>query len=99
MPDDITASKANFAAACNLAKPFHCINKTTFAVWREVDLRGIPLKHHFRANSQASQKHFHLGCSCVLRFVQNDKGIVECSTSHIGERNHFDDILLCQLFQ
>ena len=40
--------------------------------------------------TESGEEHFHLGDCCVLGFVQNDEGALECATAHVGEGCHFD---------
>jgi len=44
------------------------------------------------------QKHFDLLGRGVLGFIQNDKGIVQGTPTHEGQRRHFDDVFFQKLF-
>ena len=42
---------------------------------RQVNLAGIAGNDHARIFTHAGQEHFHLHRRCILRLIQNDKGI------------------------
>ena len=61
---------------------------------RQVDLRHVAGDDDFRAGAHPRQKHLHLRDGRVLGFVENDKRLVQRAASHVGQRNHLDQVLL-----
>ena len=56
----------------------------------KINLGDIARYHSLRPKADTGEKHFHLlGCS-VLRFIENDEGLVQRASAHKGERGHFD---------
>ena len=58
---------------------------------RKVYLRDIAGDHNFGAKAQAGEEHLHLRGRGVLGLVKDDKGIIERSAAHIGQRGDLDD--------
>src|SRR6185312_7850406 len=56
----------------------------------EIHLVRVAADDHPAAHSEAGQKHFHLQRRGVLRFVEDDEGVVERATAHEGERRDLD---------
>ena len=54
----------------------------------------IASNHSFRSVAQSGEKHLHLLAGRILRFVQDDKGIIKRPASHEGQRSHFDNTAL-----
>ena len=61
---------------------------------RQVDLRRIARNYNFGALAHPRQKHLHLRHGRILAFVQNDERFVERPAAHVGQRHHFDNVLL-----
>src|SRR5262245_10568022 len=47
--------------------------------------------------AKTGEKHLHLNRSCVLRLVQDHKGVGERAAAHEGERRNFNKTLLHHL--
>src|SRR5438105_10334625 len=56
----------------------------------KIDLRLVAGDDSFRVNSEARQKHLHLRGGRVLRLVENDERVSECSSPHVGQRGDLD---------
>ena len=63
------------------------------AAW-QVDLADIPGDHRFGAEANARQEHFHLFGRGVLRFVEDDEGMVERAPPHERQRRDFQQTTL-----
>ena len=72
----------------------HGFDEAGSFVTRQIDLRGIPRDDAFRIDAEPGQKHEHLLGGGVLRFIEDDEGVVERAAPHEGERRNFDDIPL-----
>src|SRR3546814_8526413 len=59
----------------------HGVTKPAALAARQIDLRRIAIDDGLAAETYAGQEHFHLLGRGVLRFVQNDKDVVQ------GERS------------
>ena len=57
---------------------------------RQIDLRLVAGDHDLRVYAKSGEEHLHLQTRRVLRFVENDEGITECTTAHESERCNFD---------
>src|SRR5690625_4265308 len=58
----------------------------------QVDLRGVSVNDSLAAKTNPGQKHFHLFRAGVLRFVKNDKGMVEGTPPHISQWCQFNHL-------
>ncbi len=58
----------------------------------EIDLRGVAGDDHFAAVPEAREEHEHLRANGVLRFIEDDDGIIECSATHERERRDLNDV-------
>ena len=70
------------------------INQSGFHISRKVDLAGIPVDNHLGIKTKTGQKHLHLHDGGILRFIENDKGIVQGPPPHIGQRRYLDNLAL-----
>src|ERR1700730_542288 len=68
----------------------HGLDKPGSLVHREIDLGLISGYHAFRVCSQPGQEHEHLLGRCVLRFVKNDKSVIQCPSPHICQWRYFN---------
>src|SRR6476661_8094205 len=57
---------------------------------RQVDLRNVPGDHDLGTETQPGEEHLHLLRSGVLRLVEDDEGIIEGATAHVGQRGDLD---------
>src|SRR5690349_8354530 len=57
---------------------------------REIDLRDVTVHYCLRAETDPGEEHLHLLGRRVLRFVEDDEGMVEGPAAHIGERRELD---------
>jgi len=60
------------------------------SVRRQVDLGFVASDDGFRAVAEASEKHQHLLGRGILRFVEDDEGVVQRASAHVGQRRDFD---------
>ena len=83
-------------ALCNpiyIFKHVQCIHKTAAGAFRQIDLGHITGNHHLGADTHTCEEHFHLLRCGVLCLVQNDKGIIQRASAHIGKRCNLNDLL------
>ena len=59
------------------------------SIW--VDVAG---SHDFRTVAHPREEHLHLRNGRVLRFVEDDEGLVQRPAPHVGQRNDLDQVLL-----
>ena len=90
MAHDVAPVKADLRNVLDVAQDAHDLLKAGLAAIRQIDLRDVAGDDHFGAEAQAREEHLHLLLRCVLRFVQNDKAVVERAAAHISERGHLD---------
>ena len=70
------------------------LDKAAFGATRQVNLGDIAGDHRLGAKSDAREEHFHLLGRGVLRFVEDDEGVVKRASPHVGERRHFNGVTL-----
>ena len=70
------------------------INQAGFDISRKVDLAGISIDNHLRVKTKTGQKHLHLHDGGILRFIEDDKGIVQGPPPHISQRRNLDNLPL-----
>ena len=63
----------------------------------KVALRGVSRNHERRIETQASQEHLHLLGRSVLRLIQDNESVVECTPTHIRQGGDLDNASLHQL--
>src|SRR4051812_4092910 len=68
-----------------------------FLAAREVDLRDVAVHHRLGAEADTREEHLHLLGRGVLRFVEDDEGVVERAAAHVGERRELDRAALEKL--
>ena len=66
---------------------------------RQIDLRHIAGNDHFRIHTQSGKKHFYLVCGRVLRLIENDHRIAQCTPPHKCQRSDLYHVCLHVLFQ
>ena len=76
-----------------------CLHQTGSLGRRQVNLRHVSRDNHLGVHSHAGEEHLDLLGGRVLRFIQNDDGIVQCASAHKGEGGNLDDVQLHILFQ
>src|SRR5271157_82991 len=68
--------------------------KTRYLIMRKIYLCYITCNDGFRSESQPGQEHLHLFRCRVLRFIQNDKRVIQSSPPHKCQRSYFYDSLV-----
>ena len=84
MSHHIATGEFGHGDAFDVLKDFDCMRQSAFMAFRQINLRGVARDDGFAAKPDACQKHFHLFGGRVLRFIQNDKRMVQRTTSHVG---------------
>ena len=89
--DDICGIQLDPGNALHRAQNPLGMKKSRWLPLRQIELGRIPGHNDSRAGPHARQKHLHLGRGRVLGFIENDEGVVESPTAHVGQRHHLDD--------
>ena len=63
----------------------------------QVDLGDVAGDHGLGADADAGEEHLHLLGRRVLRFVEDDEGVVEGAAAHEGQRCDLDRALFVEL--
>ena len=59
----------------------------------QVNLSKVACHHRLGPKTDASEEHLHLLRRGVLRFIQNDEGIVQSASAHVGKGGNLNDAL------
>src|SRR5450830_1782279 len=90
----IGREKVRKGNATYVSKYFLCLNQATFLAATQVNLRYIPRNHCLSAKADAGKKHLHLFRGGILRFVQDDKALVQRTPAHVSQRRNFNGATL-----
>ena len=93
--NDISGVKMNKLQAFNLPQEVLQTRQTAPAI-RNIYLSCITGDDDLSAKPDSGEKHFHLLGSRVLRFVQNNKTVVQSATTHECQRRYFQGLTLVQ---
>src|SRR5690625_2964796 len=93
MPDHILLIQIKKRDTVNLFQNILYGDESWFMFLGQVGLGDISGDDGAAIEADPGQKHFHLGIGGVLSLIQNDKSVVECASSHIGQRSNFYNIL------
>lgn len=96
MTHNIRFGKTVDGKARDSVQKAECVNKAgtrpvRAGLGRKVNLCGIARDHHTRAKAHTREKHLHLFACGILGLVKNDKGIIERTAAHKGERSDLND--------
>ena len=92
MPDDIALGEINKRDARHGFQSLERLDQARALVRGQIDLGDVARHDAFGVRPDARQQHEHLLGRGVLRFVENNKGIAERATAHVGERRDFDGL-------
>src|SRR5437899_3105854 len=90
MTDHVAAGKLDDGNAVHISQSVMGLDQPGMFMRRQVDLRLITRHDGFRTVAQAGKEHEHLFDCGVLRFVQDDKRVVQRASAHIGEGRDLD---------
>lgn len=91
MPDNIAAAERVKIDARNVLENAANFEQAALFGPREIDLRDVARDDHPGFFAEAGEKHHHLLGGGILRLVEDDEGIGERASAHVGERGNFDD--------
>src|SRR5690349_12365773 len=91
MAHHIASRKLNDRYTFDVSQHAMSFEQTRVLVRRQVDLCFVARNNRFGIDAQAGQEHEHLLCSRVLRFVEDDKSMIEGAPTHVGQRSNLDD--------
>ena len=92
MTDDIARIEFDNTYAFDVFQQSYRMDKAGHVFFREVYLTRISGYDAFGIYSHTGKEHFHLVVGGILSFVENDEGIVERTSSHIGERGDLNHV-------
>ena len=75
MADDIGRGETDMANAFDARQQAYRIRQSGSLAWRQIDLAGIAGHHHAAVFAKPGQQHLHLHGRCILRFIQNHRGV------------------------
>ena len=88
MADNVFAGQITDADIFNILHNGNCHVQSGDLPRRQVFLCSVSGDHHFGAETDTGQEHLHLRWRRILRFIQDNKGIVQCAPAHVGKRRH-----------
>ena len=94
MPYHIFAGQLAERDVIDLLQDIDCDLQTALCLKREILLREVSCHNHFGAEPDSCQEHLHLRRRGILRFIQDDKRIVQSPAAHIRQRRNLDQTLL-----
>ena len=74
-----------------LAEGLDGLDEAGAFVARQINLGASPVMTALRIRAEPGEEHEHLLGGRVLRFVENDEGVVQRASAHVGERRDLDD--------
>src|SRR5664280_2817677 len=80
--------------------PFHvahdldCLHHSAPACIRQIDLGNVTSDDRLGVEAEAGHEHLHLLRGGVLRFIENDKRIVQRASAHERDGSDLNDVLL-----
>ena len=88
---DIPVGKITHGDAGHGLEGLQGLDQAGAFIRRKIDLGDVPGDDALGIHADACEQHEHLLGGSILRLIENDKGIVQGATAHIGKRRHFDD--------
>ena len=76
--------------ALDVAQNLPHLNQAGDPFRRQIHLRDVARNNHLGMETKPGEKHLHLLRRGVLRFVENDERIVQCTAPHKAERRNLD---------
>ena len=77
----------------------HCTRQTAVTLARQVNLRNISRHDKLRIAAHTRQEHLNLRTCGILRLIQNHKGVVQRTATHICKRRNLHRSVLQILLQ
>jgi len=93
MTHNVLIRQGNLPDALDTGKNSRCLHQAAALALRQVNLRHISRNNRLRAIPDTGQKHFHLLRCRILRFIQNDKRIIQRASAHICQRGNLNQTL------
>ncbi len=90
MAHDVGAGQATELDVVDVAEDVLDDGQTGGLAAGQVDLRGVARDDDLGAKTQAGEEHLHLADRRVLGLVQDDEGVVEGASAHVGQGRDFD---------
>ena len=94
VPDYIRGTQRHGGDSLDPPQPRQGVDQAAVGMRRQIDLRDVAGDHDLRTGAHPRQKHLHLGNGGVLRLVEDDEGLVQRATAHVGQRYDLDQVLL-----
>ena len=88
MAHHIMLAKLNHTNSRHITQNLGRILQAAGLAARQIDLGNITGNHHLAAKAKTCQKHLHLLWRGILSLIQNDKSIIQGTTTHIGQGSY-----------
>ena len=88
--DNIRRGKRVDIDAFDIRQDLQGVLEARWLAARQIHLARIARNHHAAVTAQPRQHHLHLRHGCVLRFIHDDEGILQRTSTHEGERRNFN---------
>src|SRR5271156_4344155 len=89
--NDVAFIEMNHGDSLHVADDFDGFDQAGAAGVRQIPLSDDAGDDRFGVETQPGEEHFHLFAGGVLRFVEDDEGVVQSATTHERERRYFHD--------
>ena len=94
MADHVLGDKIGEGDAAHFPEDIGGLDQAALLAPGEIDLGDVAGDHCLGADADARQEHLHLLRRGVLRLVENDEGMVQGPSAHVGERRDLDGLAL-----
>ena len=94
MTYNILAGQLTESDVIDLLQHLHRHIQTRCGIPGKVLLGCISCDDHLGTEADPGQEHLHLGRCGILCLIQDDEGIIQCTSPHIGKRGNLDEPLL-----
>ena len=98
MAHDVLLVEVDERDAFDVADDLHRLDQAGRASDRQIDLRHVAGDDRLRSEAEPRQEHLHLLGRRVLRFVEDDEGVVQRAAAHERDRRDLDRAALEQPF-
>ncbi len=94
MAHDIAGREVGKGQPTDIGHDLTRFDQAGFLPARQVNLGDIAGDDGFCTDADAGEEHFHLLRRGVLRLVENDEGMMQSASAHVGQRGDFDMLFL-----
>ena len=94
VPHDVLVTKFGEGDTSHVLQYDRSVRKSALCPFGQVNLAGVSGHDSGRSKANPRQEHLHLLPRRILRFVENDKGVIQRPAPHKGEWCNLDDVSL-----